>query len=291
MPLGSRTVLVGVTLLLLFLGLSAGSFLSLISVRRDAEDAREELTKLDLLDRLDAQCGGTGPLPDPWECERARTAARSLAGHGWRPGERAILDRILALCGRQEAGSTAGTAEELRTAIAALRRTILSRIGDEIRATGEPAYRRAFRLLYAALAFAGITSIVFAWFFRRLLRERRALTDRLFRSEKLSALATLAAGISHELNNPLATIAMSAEALASRLPPASEEARYAAAVGEEVERCRSIIADLSDLARGATLDPGPSRGTSPSPLSASRRSSRPACRSSPPTAASCVNSS
>ena len=76
----------------------------------------------------------------------------------------------------------------------------------QIRSAGEPAYRRAFRLLYAALAFAVACCVVFAWTFRRVIRERRALTDRLFRSEKLSALATLAAGISHELNNSLAPI-------------------------------------------------------------------------------------
>ena len=169
----------------------------------------------------------------------------------------ASLARILSLCVRPEGGGPVADPAALRAAVTDLRRVILSRAGEEIRAAEEPTSRRARRLLVAALVLAVASSAVFARLYSRLVRERRTLEDRLVRSEKLSALATLAAGIAHELNNPMATIAMSAEALASRLAADSDQGRYATAIGEEAERCRSIIADLSDLARGASLDLGP----------------------------------
>ncbi|MFO0685722.1 MAG: ATP-binding protein [Sandaracinus sp.] len=48
---------------------------------------------------------------------------------------------------------------------------------------------------------------------------REALQASLERTERLAALGRLAAGMAHEINNPLAFVALSAEALARRLEP------------------------------------------------------------------------
>lgn len=81
----------------------------------------------------------------------------------------------------------------------------------------------------------------------------------LVRSERLAGVGFLAAGVAHEINNPLASIAFGAEALESRINrwsdqcPASELKpikSYLAMIQEEAFRCKRITERLLDFARG-----------------------------------------
>lgn len=81
----------------------------------------------------------------------------------------------------------------------------------------------------------------------------------LVRSERLAGVGFLAAGVSHEINNPLASIAFGAEALENRLAriqdllPANEVKpvqSYLAMIQEEAFRCKRITEKLLDFARG-----------------------------------------
>jgi len=81
----------------------------------------------------------------------------------------------------------------------------------------------------------------------------------LVRSERLAGVGFLAAGVAHEINNPLASIAFGAEALESRVNrwtdqyPASEVKpikSYLAMIQEEAFRCKRITERLLDFARG-----------------------------------------
>src|SRR5437867_3502400 len=82
----------------------------------------------------------------------------------------------------------------------------------------------------------------------------RQAQQRLAQSEKLAAIGQLAAGVMHEINNPLATILACSEALELRLgdlPPRRRRGQqeYLRIVDTEVQRCRRIVEGLLDFAR------------------------------------------
>lgn len=77
------------------------------------------------------------------------------------------------------------------------------------------------------------------------------------RAEKLAAVGRLAAGVVHEINNPLATIAACAEALEQRIDEGAFEmsesaddlSEYLGLIKSEAFRCKTITTDLLDFSR------------------------------------------
>jgi signal transduction histidine kinase len=81
-------------------------------------------------------------------------------------------------------------------------------------------------------------------------------TREVIRSEQLASVGFLAAGVAHEINNPLASIAMCAESLESRLetlspdaPDAAVARRYLELIQAEAFRCKGITEKLLDFSR------------------------------------------
>lgn len=83
-----------------------------------------------------------------------------------------------------------------------------------------------------------------------LLEETRA---RVVQSEKLAALGRLAAGIAHEVRNPLGVIRASASMVEEALEPASDDARACAFIREEIDRLDGLITALLAFARPARM--------------------------------------
>lgn len=83
--------------------------------------------------------------------------------------------------------------------------------------------------------------------------EWRTAEARILLNEKLAAVGQLAAGVMHEINNPLATIGACVAAIEGRLADAGVGDRtiadYLALIAREVERCTSIVDGLLDFSR------------------------------------------
>jgi PAS domain S-box-containing protein len=116
------------------------------------------------------------------------------------------------------------------------------------------------------LRFGGMPSVMVTW---RDVTEERALRDRLLMADRMAAVGTLASGVAHEINNPLACVTANLELLREELTPpvpgeppptrmpqpeilaALDDAR------EGAERVRVIVRDLRLFARGDAGERGP----------------------------------
>ena len=82
--------------------------------------------------------------------------------------------------------------------------------------------------------------------------------DQLVRSEKLASVGRLAAGVAHEIGNPLAAIIGFVELLQQAELPAKDRREFLARIHSETSRINRIIRDLLDFSRqGARSDAVP----------------------------------
>jgi signal transduction histidine kinase len=87
--------------------------------------------------------------------------------------------------------------------------------------------------------------------FNQMARSVKQHQAELLRTEKLAGLGRVAAGIAHELNNPISVILGYAKLLRRR--GEAGDAKVLAAMEEEAERCRQVIDGLLELTRGTVL--------------------------------------
>ncbi|OGE23671.1 MAG: hypothetical protein A3J42_01845 [Candidatus Dadabacteria bacterium RIFCSPHIGHO2_12_FULL_53_21] len=76
------------------------------------------------------------------------------------------------------------------------------------------------------------------------LTEVKELEDRLRTSEKMALLGQLAAGLAHELRNPLSAISGAVEILSSDVKPTEDNLRLVRMASQEVERLNLLVEDF-----------------------------------------------
>jgi two-component system NtrC family sensor kinase len=86
------------------------------------------------------------------------------------------------------------------------------------------------------------------------MTEWQRMQARITQADKLAAVGQLAAGVMHEINNPLATISACVAAIYGRLPPtpwegAASVREYLTIIDKEVDRCTGIVDGLLDFSR------------------------------------------
>ncbi|KJR96382.1 MAG: hypothetical protein VR65_28000 [Desulfobulbaceae bacterium BRH_c16a] len=91
----------------------------------------------------------------------------------------------------------------------------------------------------------------------RDLGEIRRLEEEVRRKEKLAAIGGLAAGVAHEIRNPLSSIKGIASYYKSKFADDSEDKEMAGVMIEEVDRLGRVISQLLEFARPAELKLSP----------------------------------
>lgn len=149
-----------------------------------------------------------------------------------------------------------------RRSVEVMRRRI-----EQMAVTGErlipreyPARRRDGTEIMAEIAstmidFEGAPAVLA---YARDVTDRKRLLAQLAVADRLASLGMMAAGVAHEINNPLAVVALAAEALARRAPHADDdEAALVAQARAGIDRIAAIVRDLRFFGRDDEEQPGP----------------------------------
>jgi signal transduction histidine kinase len=79
--------------------------------------------------------------------------------------------------------------------------------------------------------------------------ELQATEKELAHQEKLAALGEMAAGVAHELRNPMTAVKGFAQRIYRKLPEGDSNKKYASIIVEEMDRINWLIKDVLDFAR------------------------------------------
>ncbi|KAF0221349.1 MAG: GAF sensor signal transduction histidine [Geobacteraceae bacterium] len=84
-------------------------------------------------------------------------------------------------------------------------------------------------------------------------RSLREAQERLIQGERLATIGEMAAGIAHELKNPLVSIGGFARRLEKKLHPGSAESGYAETIVREVQRLEKMLTDILSFSKKTAI--------------------------------------
>ncbi len=80
------------------------------------------------------------------------------------------------------------------------------------------------------------------------------MEERIRRADRLSTIGEMAAGLAHEIRNPLASLSGSAEVLRENLSGDDDTRRLLDVIGRETERLNRIMGEFLAFSRGRNVD-------------------------------------
>lgn len=162
----------------------------------------------------------------------------------------AMNETLETTCGDQlEKARSLFTAPEIAIAPLLAKDRVVGVIFADNLYSGAPIETDDIQLLDALSQQAGLT-IANALAYQALQLAQRELVG----AERLAAVGEMAARVSHEIRNPLATVGGFARSIAKKPDDADEVRRKSAIIVDEVERLEDLLNDLLEMAKPRTLD-------------------------------------
>jgi signal transduction histidine kinase/putative methionine-R-sulfoxide reductase with GAF domain len=162
----------------------------------------------------------------------------------------AMDETLGTVCGDQlEKARSLFTAPEIAIAPLLAKDRVVGVIFADNLYSGAPIETDDIQLLDALSQQAGLT-IANALAYQALQLAQRELVG----AERLAAVGEMAARVSHEIRNPLATVGGFARSIAKKPDNADEVRRKSAIIVDEVERLEDLLNDLLEMAKPRLLD-------------------------------------
>lgn len=142
-----------------------------------------------------------------------------------------------------------------------------ARVGLEIEEVSRLKARNTAHIFFSMLIVMGgalLAAVLFYRIQRRHMRRIQEIRERLNQAERLSSVGRLAAGVAHEIRNPLNAISMAIQRIQREFgPPATEKneefSHLVTVVREEIRRLNQIIEDFVGPARERRAEFRPER--------------------------------
>ncbi len=192
--------------------------------------------------------GRSGPLPAPWPADE-------MDEEGILQGKRNIQSRKIVDQGKNIL--------DLACPLTLQGKIVgIARLGIDLAGT-EVILKKNRRNLFIFMSFIVAVALLAMWFLYRTQNRHLAgiveMERRLEKAERLSSLGQLAAGVAHEIRNPLNAISMASQRLRREFMPEPEEKRkefdsFTGIIKDEINRLDGIIDEFLSFSRSRRLE-------------------------------------